>query len=70
MSDIGAIDAGWWQIWQFCWMIGATSFANVGCSCAPAGAGPATMAQVTARQMAASPLVVFFRRIRFLLIVS
>src|SRR6185503_13957555 len=29
MSDIGAIDPGWWHSWHFAWKIGATSFEKV-----------------------------------------
>ena len=29
MSDIGAIESGWWHYWHFAWKIGATSFENV-----------------------------------------
>src|SRR6185295_5754891 len=29
ISDIGAIDPGWWHSWHFAWKIGATSFEKV-----------------------------------------
>src|SRR6187431_3013016 len=30
MSDIGAMDPGWWHSWHFCCRMGATSLVNVG----------------------------------------
>src|SRR4051794_31514369 len=44
MSDIGAIEFGWWHPWHLAWKIGATSLENVtGVSAARTGAAAATI---------------------------
>src|SRR4051794_20077137 len=44
MSDIGAIEFGWWHDWHLAWNIGATSLVNVTCfGVSPARTGVAAM---------------------------
>jgi hypothetical protein len=44
MSDIGAIELGWWHDWHLSWKIGATSFVKVGCLGASAANAGTAMA--------------------------
>jgi hypothetical protein len=55
MSDIGAIELGWWHSWHFCWKIGATFLENV-TGCEAVSAAETTVRVAAAVPSAASPV--------------